>query len=173
MGRRVITQELLSELFTYDAAAGALYRKISRRGREAYVGALAGSRSGRYVMVRIDGRAYPLHQIIWFLHHGCIPKEIDHINQDKHDNRIENLRACSRRQNTGNTTLRTTNTSGYKGAFFARHANKWRASIKVNTRAIHLGYFNDPLDAARAYDAAAIRYFGEFACTNKVGVCDE
>lgn len=94
--------------------------------------------------------------------------EIDHINGDGLDNRVENLRICSRKNNSRNRKLSKNNTSGYKGVIWINRLNKWRARIKVDYKTIHLGYFVSKDDAARAYNLAASKYFGDFARLNTI-----
>lgn len=93
-------------------------------------------------------------------------QDVDHINGNKLDNRRSNLRLCSRSQNKANVGLKKTNTSGFKGVSYFKGTSRWRARIKVNYKAKHLGFFLDKESAAKAYDAAAILHFGEFAQTN-------
>ncbi len=92
--------------------------------------------------------------------------ETDHINNDKLDNRKTNLRASNRSNNAVNKPKQSNNTSGYKGVGWHKVAGKWRATIKVNNRAKHLGHFATPEDAATAYNFAALEYFGKFATFN-------
>ncbi len=92
--------------------------------------------------------------------------EVDHINHNGLDNRQENLRLCSNSQNHQNTLKSAKNTSGYKGVSKHSKANKWVSQIYVKRQVVYLGYYDSIIDAAIAYDEAAIKYFGEFACTN-------
>ncbi len=92
--------------------------------------------------------------------------QVDHINGDTLDNRVSNLRICSNTENSRNQRLRPSNTSGYKGVAWRDGHKKFRARITVNYKDIFLGYFDDPKEAARAYDSAARKYFGEFAKVN-------
>lgn len=92
--------------------------------------------------------------------------QVDHINLDRSDNRKENLRTCTNKENTRNSGKQRNNTSGYNGVTFRKDNNKWRARIKVDGKIIHLGDFNEKHSAAEAYDRAAIEYYGNFATTN-------
>lgn len=95
-----------------------------------------------------------------------ITREIDHINHNGLDNRRENLRVCSHAQNKRNSRKQRDNTSGYKGVSFYKKNSRWMAYITFNGNRIHLGYFSTDIEAARAYDTAALKHFGLFAYLN-------
>ncbi len=90
---------------------------------------------------------------------------IDHINRNGLDNRRANLRFATIAQNAWNSRMRQ-NRSGYKGVWFAKDKSRFRAAIWHNNKRIYLGYFDSPIDAARAYDVAAKKYHAEFAVPN-------
>jgi HNH endonuclease len=92
--------------------------------------------------------------------------EVDHINGDGLCNLRENLRVCTKAENMRNRGKQINNTSGYKGVYFNKHAKKFSAQIKLYGKAIYLGLYDSPVEAARAYDAKARELFGEFAVTN-------
>ena len=92
--------------------------------------------------------------------------QIDHINGDPSDNRRSNLRLCTNQQNAQNRGAQANNKSGYKGVSWHKHSKKWQSQIKANDKVIPLGYFDDPIDAAKTYNEAAIKYHGEFARIN-------
>lgn len=85
------------------------------------------------------------------------PREGDHINGDKLDNRRSNLRACTHAENTQNVSPRANRTSAFRGVCWSRDREKWRASVTANFRHVHLGYFDDELVAAEAARQARIR----------------
>jgi hypothetical protein len=89
---------------------------------------------------------------------------VDHIDHNGLNNQKSNLRVCTQAENLRNRRLQSNNTSGYKGAYW--HRTSWVARIKHNGKNKHLGVFSDLIDAAKAYDAAAKEYCGEFAKLN-------
>lgn len=90
-------------------------------------------------------------------------KIIDHINHDRLDNRKENLRICSIKENLRNRTKNKNNTSGYKGVSWNKIAKKWVSYIRVDGKRINLGYFDDITKAAEAYKTASDKYFKQFS----------
>jgi len=95
-------------------------------------------------------------------------KQIDHIDRNGLNNRRINLRAASAGQNKANQGKYRNNTSGYKSVYLERDSQRWRAMLRICGRHVHLGRFDDPHIAARAYNEAALKHFGEFACLNPV-----
>lgn len=104
-----------------------------------------------------------MHRQLLNLKHGD-GKHTDHINHNALDNQMVNLRICTQSQNQHNQAIRKNKTSQYKGVHWSK--KKYQAEIKFNQKTIYLGRFTDEKEAALAYDEAARRYFGEFACTN-------
>lgn len=93
---------------------------------------------------------------------------IDHKNGNGLDNRRENLRLCTRSQNSSNKIIQSNNISGYKGVSWWNTRKIWKATIKINGKAKHLLYSKNPKEAARAYNEAAKIYYQEFAKLNKI-----
>ena len=109
-------------------------------------------------------KTFCMHRVILGL---CGDRQlVDHADQDGLNNTVKNLRLCVKSQNARNRGKTKVNSSGFKGVFWAKHANKFSAKIGNSGRLIHLGYFGDPSEAARAYDDAARKYHGEFAVLN-------
>lgn len=126
--------------------------------------------SGKYYAARtikIDGKKKTIlmHRYIM---NAPKNKVVDHINGNTLDNRIENLRICSHKENIRNSKKCKNNTSGYTGVFFYKRTKRWQSCIGVNNKIINLGYYDTKEEAALAYNEAAIKYFGEFAKLNEV-----
>lgn len=119
-----------------------------------------------YCQVIFHRKKYLKHRVIFFLCHGYLPKFIDHINRDKTDNRIENLRGASSTENRGNTLKLKNNTSGFKGVTRGTKNGKWRAAIVFNKKYFHIGTFSTKEEAAAAYDQKAKELYGSFANIN-------
>jgi hypothetical protein len=92
--------------------------------------------------------------------------EVDHIDGDGLNNQRSNLRLATRSQNQANCPLSSRNSSGYKGVYRYRPNGRWTARLRKGDRLLHLGCFDDREEAARAYDVAALEYWGEFARLN-------
>ncbi len=161
-----ITKERILTLLDYERASGKLFWRETRGRRKA--GEEAGSvhKLYRYRAIGLDGRRYRIHHLVWFLETGEWPVLIDHINHDPLDNRIANLRACTDSENICNRRKPSTNTSGFKGVFWDTQAKSWRAAIEKSGKKYHLGLFATREEGATAYDLAAPKYHGEFACLN-------
>ena len=95
-------------------------------------------------------------------------KWLDHVNRNGLDNRRINLRPATHSQNNANRPMLRNNTSGYRGVYQTHGAGKWTAQIRVRGHKMRLGCFDDPVEAARAYNRAAVEAFGEFAALNPV-----
>lgn len=164
--QETVTAERVREVFDYDPDTGLLTYKRNRGGlRER--GEVAGwicrrqhTHGGGYRLIGFNGREYGAHRLIWLWWHGVHPSgHIDHINLDRADNRIANLRDCTQSQNMGNRRPQGNNTSGFKGVSYSKASKKWKASIQRK----HLGLFDTPEKAHAAYVDAALQLFGEFA----------
>lgn len=165
-----ITQKDLHNWLFYNHKTGNFSWKVSP-GSGIKIGDLASSlqKSTGYIRISINNKRYSAHRLAFLYMTGKFPeKDVDHVNGDKFDNRWENLRECNKSQNSANTFKRCNNTSGYKGVYKYKDTNKWKSQIKVGNKYHHVGVFDTKEEAARAYNQAATRYFGEFARLNNV-----
>lgn len=111
-----------------------------------------------YAVGWFRGKPRKMHRVITQAPKGM---DVDHINGDQLDNRLQNLRVCTHKQNCSNTKLSVRNKSGHKGVY-PRHG-KWRAVIQSDGKLRHLGSFETLLEARLAYAKAAKKHYGEFA----------
>ena len=108
---------------------------------------------------------HAMHRAIMGLEHGD-GIAVDHRNHDGLDNRRDNLRRAIPSQNQQNRRPDKRGASQYKGVSWHKLTPCWRAKIQYDNKTLHLGVFDNEIEAARAYDAAARKHFGEFACCN-------
>lgn len=112
-----------------------------------------------YIVLSIAGRKMLAHRVAWLFSNGEFPVgNLDHINRNKSDNRISNLREATYAQNAQNRTKNVCNKSGYKGVIWHKRDKKWQASITVNKKCIHLGYYSSVEEANEAYIKSSVTY---------------
>jgi hypothetical protein len=128
-----LTQQQVQELFEYrDGDLHWKPRTLSRNRPSALNGEKVGCPNGSgYLTMVHDKRKYYLHQLVFLMHHGYIPSNIDHIDGNGSNNRIENLRLATVSENMYNTKINTKNTSGFKGVHFNKQKQKWQAKLWV------------------------------------------
>jgi hypothetical protein len=155
--------ERLRELVHYDPTTGVFTRKVLCGGRVE--GSIAGTlHCDGYLKFSVDNRLYLAHRLAWLFVYGeWPPNQIDHINGNRADNRIVNLRLATPAENSRNRRRHQNNISGFKGVI--RQRAKWHAQIMVNGRWHRLGGFSTPEEAHAAYCEAAPKFHGEFART--------
>lgn len=143
---KYVDQKLVVENFVYQD--GHLYWRVPKPARTMNKALGQGK---PYLGIGFMNRQHKVHRLVWTYFHGHTDLEIDHIDRNKMNNRIENLRAVDRVTNQNNTAaVRKSNTSGYKGVNW--HKGKWYVRARVNGKRIAVGRFDDIIEAARAYD---------------------
>ena len=120
----------------------------------------------RKIKVNSLRKCIMMHRLI--VNNTDIKLHTDHINGITLDNRKINLRICTNSQNQMNKKVQINNKNGLKGVSFNKEKKKYEVSITIKGNKIFLGYYFNPIDAAKAYNEAAIKYFGEFANLNKI-----
>lgn len=145
-----LTSGELRRLLTYNANTGVFTwnTRVSQRCR---IGDTATGRvtSGGYIQITISGRVYVAHRLAWLYVYGEWPDdELDHVNGNRSDNRIVNLRPATRKQNMENKRLYKNSSSGSRGVSWDSKAGMWRASVTSLGKAHHLGFFHDKEEAA-------------------------
>jgi hypothetical protein len=156
MKRLEISQQRVLDLFRYDD--GKLFRKSDNKEMGIY-----STKHHRYARVVIDGKEYKLHRIIFFYHHGYLPEIIDHINGDRYDNHIENLREANTYQNRQNSGIYSTSKSGVKNVYWDKKCNKWRVSFSINGKRKYFGGYDDLEEAKQIATSMRDKYFKQFA----------
>lgn len=157
-----LTQEYVKACLHYDQETGVFTRRIYR-GHTSLPGTVAGTvGSHGYLSACLAGRHVLLHRLAWFYVHGEWPENIDHVDRDRLNNRLANLRECSLQENNWNLPQMATNRSGVKGVTWDKSKRKWFASIRVNGKTKSLGRYHDINEAARAYADAVKQYRGHF-----------
>ncbi len=158
--------ETLKEMVSYCHKTGRFTWIVKRRGTKGiYSEAGYITKNGyRAIGIRVDKRftLIKCHRLAWFFVYGELPESIDHINGDKLDNSISNLRSCNHKENSRNRKTPKNNTSGYKGVYWSKPHKKWGASIGYNRKTYHLGFFDCPKEASEVYKLKAMKLFGEF-----------
>ena len=118
-----------------------------------------------YKLLSVKGKLLKVHRVVYFLAHGedPHPKLIDHIDMDRSNNHPDNLRLCSQSQNMRNSSTRLDNTSGYKGVYWEKSAQKWRVRVGHKGEKYHGGLFDDKEQANLAATALREKLHGDFA----------
>lgn len=161
-----LTQQRLHELFEYRDDGNLIWKNNKGTSKK---GSAAGCvEEHGYIRINVDRKRYRLHQLIFFYHHGYLTdgKYIDHIDGNPSNNRIENLREVTASQNLMNSKLSAGSTSGVKGVHWYKSKNKYQVHVTLNSKTIHLGYFDTIEEAEAAAIAGREKYHGDFARHN-------
>jgi hypothetical protein len=161
----MITQERLHELFEYREDGNLIWKKIT--SYRVKLGDVAGSLEPiyGYRILMIDNKFYRLHRMIFLYHHGYLTDglQIDHIDGNPGNNRIENLREATRSQNMQNGKIHSDSKSGVKGVSWDKKNRKWKTQINVAGKPIFLGLYNILEEAEAVVKEAREKYHGEYA----------
>jgi hypothetical protein len=152
----MLTQQRLHELFDYRDD-GTLVRRKSGKPVVCNMG------SHRYLRVHVDGKAVALHRVIYLYHHGVLPDVVDHADNDRSNNRIENLREATQQENCLNRARHSNSRSPFKNVYWSKAANKWSVQITANGRRKYLGVFSDIELADLIAQEARNVFHGNFA----------
>ncbi len=145
-----------------DPERGLFYWKKGIPGRRA--GQVAGcTDSAGYVRIRLANKLHHAHRLMWLYVHGYLPdNHIDHINCDKHDNKISNLRLATRSQNLMNRGKTSRNTSGLKGIYFNKQSSKWRFDLRVDRKLVATYQSKCKADVYLRYIVEVDKHVGSF-----------
>jgi len=157
----MITQSELKYLINYDSSTGIFTRKHSLLGRKAgsQCGTLHGKKGNIYIRMSVKGYTAPAHRLAWLYVYGCMPThQIDHIDGDRLNNRIENLRDVTQAENTKNRRLQKNNKTGISGVKWTKRDKLWAATIKVSGKLIQLRICKCFFDACCYRKSAELKY---------------
>lgn len=151
-----ITQEYLKQNINYNPETGHIVfiKKGPGRQLNKHLGSF---NTNGHLIVRLLGKTYLVHRLIWLYVYGYIPNQIDHINHIKTDNRLCNLREVSGNENNKNCPIRKDNKSGFNGVNWHKGHGKWQVSLRDKNQ-IHIGYFANIEDAIEARKKANIAH---------------
>jgi len=155
----MLTFEKVNSVFEYRD--GLIYKKLKSGVVSSRSSGTATSNG--YAKVGIDGKSYLVHRVIYLMQHKFLPDFIDHIDNNPLNNKIENLRACSRGQNKMNARKHKSNRSGHKGVSFHKKSQKWIVEVQVNKVRKYLGIYSDFDLACLVSDEARNLYHKEFS----------
>lgn len=156
----MIDASCIKDIFSYCPTSGTLFWKVNRGGKVksgSVVGSIRRDRSGIcYLQTHYMGKWYFVHRLIWLYVYGSFPDTIDHINGDGLDNRLENLRSISSRENQKNKGVYRSSSSRVPGVH--PKTGKWLVNICVDSKMIHLGTYYDLFEACCARKSAENKY---------------
>lgn len=153
----MLTQSELKELLHYDPNTGEFTWLVERLPTKPNDSAGSKNKNG-YIHIKINGRIYKAHRLVWLYMTGNWPNNIDHIDGNGYNNCWNNLRECSHAENQQNRIKSKTNKSGFLGVSWDKINNKWMAQINVNGQKKFLGRYATPQEAHHAYLDAKAKY---------------
>ncbi|QDX29533.1 HNH endonuclease [Dickeya poaceiphila] len=158
----MLSHRQLIELINYDESTGIFTWNVDRTG-----GVKKGDEAGYinnlgYRMIKLFGELHLAHRLAWFYKHKYWPSNLDHLDRNKDNNSLNNLRECSKSENQMNRAVPSNNTSGVKGVVWNKRTSKWQAQAGLNGKRYYLGLFNELSDAKNAYISFCKENHGEF-----------
>lgn len=147
----MIPHDELKQYLSYDPETGVFCRLKFSSARWK-PGKITGTNSGHgYIKIGLNHKQLYAHRLAWFYVYGEWPEEIDHINGDRADNRLVNLRSVTKPQNNQNMAIQKSNTSGYKGVSWCSEKKRWKAQISIENKNKFIGRFDTKEQAYAAY----------------------
>lgn len=154
-----ITQDCIKKILHYENTTGIFKWIVKVVGRN--IGDIAGTvNKDGYVQISIKSKLYSAHRLAYIYVHGDQKEDfyIDHINHNRSDNRIENLRACTRSQNCRNQNISKRNKTGFNGVSYRKSIGSYIVQITLNNKNVYLGSYKNIEEAIEVRKAANIKY---------------
>lgn len=157
-----LTQEYLKTILKYENG-NLIWIKTSNYHKRR-IGTVSGyKRPDGYMQIRIKDKSYLLHRLVWLYHNGEFPtKDLDHINFNTKDNRIENLREATKSENQWNIGITKQNTSGFKGVSYDKRRGTWNSAVTIKSKKKYLGAYKTPEEAGEVYIKHIKEHHSEF-----------
>lgn len=157
VNRQDLTVELVNKVLKYDVSNGFLIWISNLHSKRVVPKSRAGSLNKKgYRDITLYSTSYKEHHLVWFIHHGYWAKELDHINQIRDDNRIENLREVTKAENARNRKRRKETITGENGIWYNRKTKKYVAEITFNGKKVYQKSFDDPDEAVKERTAKSL-----------------
>jgi len=149
-----MTKERLEELFEYDKSTGNFIRKCTTSSN-AKKHTIAGYKTKEgYIKISIDGKKYLAHRLVWLYVYGYMPKQIDHIDHNRANNTICNLRDTTQKENCKNSSLRKDNTTGISGVYFDKKRKLFKVQISKGNKDLFFGRYKSFKEAVKVRNSA-------------------
>lgn len=168
-GTRTLQEEIsgINELLQYidvDTKTGiCTWKKLKPRMKKSLLGSVAGTVSKKgYTSIEYNHQPFQRHRIVFYVSYGYLPLIVDHIHGVHMGDGVDNLQEATNQQNTQKQRKSKNNTSGYRGVYWCKSSEKWQASIRIDGKNNHLGYYDTPEEAHTVYENKAKEVYGDF-----------
>jgi len=160
----MLTQQRLHELFDYRDDGNLIWKVNKARAKAGDVAGCEAACNGIvYKQVKVDGKIYKLHRLVFAWHHGFMPAYVDHKDRNGLNNRIDNLREATQSQNMQNCKMKRSNTSGERNVYWHARACRWFVRLSIGGRTKNFGTYESLEEASLVAHLAREKHFGEFA----------
>lgn len=173
--REELTQDVLKSIFDYRDDGVFIWKiKLSLKTKIGTVAGYKNPSNDNRRYLQVNKKLFIFNRLVFFYHHGWWPENVDHIDRNPENDRIENLRAATYSQNSKNTSSKKGSTSKYLGVYFSKTrgknniGGKWIARITINKVCKHIGSFDSEIKAAIAWNEMAKKHYGKFANLNVI-----
>jgi hypothetical protein len=159
----MVTQEFIKSVLNYNPETGVFTWKVNKSKRSK-IGHIAGWKDNGYIRIELNGKTYRAHRLAWLYVNGEFPSNlIDHIDGNRSNNKISNLRKATYLENSQNYKTPKTNKSGVKNVSWYKTMKKWVVTLGINGKKKTIGYFDDLELAELVAIEARDKYHMEFA----------